>query len=128
MESDSYDVRLSEDGRYIVVEFHGDFDYKIRPRVYEQIVQLVKETGVKRVLYDMRKGRNIGGFHGHVRHARPDSIPFYEELKGLRRVVLADPGDRSFEMAVLAFKRQDIDIAATRDEEYALKLLFREER
>lgn len=127
MESDRYDVRLSVDGRYIIVEFHGDFDYRIRPRVYEQIVQIVKATGVKRVLYDMREGRNIGGFLGHVKHARPTSLPFYEELKGLRRVVLADPGDRSFEMAVLAFKRQGIDIEATRDEEYALKLLFRDE-
>tara|TARA_B100000614_G_scaffold260580_1_gene287878 strand:- start:1028 stop:1411 length:384 start_codon:yes stop_codon:yes gene_type:complete len=119
----NYDIRLSNDGSYIIAELEGLVDHENATCFVQDALDMVVETGIDKVLIDSRNARNIDSIPEDLRFLRPSKMIDNPDSKKLARVVLVDAEDRSHDFVIRALLRKGHNIVISRDESRAIGML-----
>lgn len=116
-----FDIAPSEDGNYIVVTAIGDTTRAIAADGTRAAYELGRELGIRCVLIDVTKSRNIERITENVRFTREDAPPVMPP--DLCFALLVDPSDHSHDFHTAFAKSQGIDITMFWDRDEAIEHL-----
>ncbi len=118
-----YDVRLSDDGLYIIVELEGVINHASARRFTADMAKLMVKTSTYRVLVDARRARNGLSVRDKVLFVRPRRMAVNPSMKISLRVLLVDEADRSHDLVAEALRIKGHNVVISRDEIHAIGLL-----
>lgn len=90
----SLKITISENGKYIIGKVEGQLNREIAQQLAKEYVKLIKSTGIKRILNDVRGVPDTMGILNGYEYAYKD-VNTLGLPHGIRAAIVADEGDFS---------------------------------
>lgn len=119
-------TRISDDGKYLISKSEGPITIEFALRMMEEYVKLVEETGITRILSDVRGTPSVMNVSKIYEFAYQDTrrLGF---PRGVRAAILSDPEDDSHDFAETVARNAGYQVKVFHTEESALAWLLGDE-
>lgn len=121
----SYEINLSEDGKYIITKHWGEITSDLVIQRTLKAHALGKKLGITRHLMDVTEARNIDSILKTYEFAYKDIGDVSGINMRVRVAVLASPEDHSHDFVETVTRNAGQDITLFRDRELAIKHLLK---
>jgi hypothetical protein len=116
----SYEINLSEDGRYIILKHWGEINGEIAMKRIQEAHKLGAELMVTRHLVDLTEARSVDSITKAYKYA-------YEDMKTISSnacvAMLVSPEDHSHDFVETVLRNAGHDVTLFRDREAAINHL-----
>jgi len=118
-----YTIKLSEDGKYILVTTQGDMTRELAMEHNREAHALGRELGIKRYLVDLRASRNVESPTDGYQFAYHDMPEDPEIDRSARVALLVSPEDHSHDFIETVSRNSGLSVTIFRNYEEALAYL-----
>lgn len=117
-----YLIETSEDGKYLRIAIKANVTTEIAYKWTDELVELTRNTGIKKYLFDSRKAKNISNVSDNYRFSY-DMVSKLKLDKSIREAILVSPGDHSHDFIETTKINAGYDAKIFTDESEAIKWL-----